>query len=473
MLIGTHVPFEIAVRAPDREALCTWYERACDEGVVQAGLVLARLVLVEDTGCHEAPLRSKAWRALERAAEAGIAEAQWLLSQQLERKSAIACADCASDCSGTEHCSCEQQYLEWARRAACNGVIAAQRRMADHAWVTSDDARFLHWALPVARAVVHDALQPGTSDYRLATADMILLSRCAQVLFRTRDFSENTIEKLAEPAARAGDRRAQFCLGLWFSKMDEQGRRVGGIPRQINYRMAIQWLTLAGQQGISEAWYVVSRIYLKAEFAQRSIAEAERYLAYAAHAGHCEAQLELGKRLWRKRRHAVSSDVDAVYWLQRASAQGCTEAEQLLHKMAPPAIPAPWAQTILREHLFIDEPLLEARIKLAARFGLSKHEALLLDLEDADRGHCLLVDIRDYDIRAKRHVILIQSGEERRALDRIKRVFERETSEPYGQERSYRQRLYRLESALMSQSPRKSGNDSGRDKRYGRAEYRS
>lgn len=449
MLIGTHVPFETAVRTSDRTALYVWYGRAFDEGVIQAGLVLAKLVLAAQDGPHDEALRRKAWQALERAAESGIPEAQWLLAQELENKE-----EDAPELVGLFRRDAvprqghEPPYLGWAGRAANNGILPAQRRMARHAWNMADNALFLHWALPIAHMLANGVSGNGSLHHELDDADTLLLSRCAQTLFRTGDFTGNTVEKFAEPAARAGDKEAQLFLGLWFAKMDETGKRLDGIVPLINYRKAIQWLTLAARQGSADAWYVISRIYLKAEFTNRSIDEAECYLEYAAQAGHCAAQLELGKRIWRKRRSENSNDVAAAFWLQKACAQGCIEAVQLLRKIATPAVVATWARDAQSRLLPSTNPLLVSRIKLAACFGLSEREALMLDLEAADRGHCLVVDIRAQHVRSKRRLILIQTGRERQTLDHIKRVFDRVDCGVNGPEGNYRQRLYRLNAYL-------------------------
>ena len=449
-LIGTHVPFETALRTPDRPALYTWYERAFDDGVIQAGLVLAKLVFAAEDGPHDAALRRKAWQALERAAESGIAEAQWLLAQKLEEK------ERAAECNVSGHRNAvpgqrrERPHLEWTRRAANNGVLPAQRLMANHAWDTGDNALFLHWALPVAHLLAPNAIGVDPRSHKPDDSDTILLSRCAQTLLRTGDFNGNAIETFAEPAARAGDKVAQLCLGLWFAKMDETGRHLDGIVPLINYRKAIQWLTLAGQQGSAEAWFVISRIYLKAEFTNRSIMDAECYLERAAEAWHCGAQLELGKRMWRKRRSENENDIRATFWLQKARAQGCLEADRLLQKIASPATPAPWARDAQSRLHSSTGPLLAARIKLAACFGLSEREALLLDLEAADHGHCLVVDIRAQHVRSKRRLILVQTGHERQTLDHSKRLFERIDSGISGPEGNYRQRLYRLNAVLSA-----------------------
>jgi hypothetical protein len=85
---------------------------------------------------------------------------------------------------------------------------------------------------------------------------------------------------------------------------------------------------------------------------------------------------------------------------------------------------------------------------LATLFGLSRPEALLLDLNQADCGHCLVVDIRTLYARSKRRLIQIQTGDERQALSRIARLFEDVDCGPNGPEGNYRQRLYRFKTAL-------------------------
>ena len=89
-------------------------------------------------------------------------------------------------------------------------------------------------------------------------------------------------------------------------------------------------LTLAGNQGLAEAWFVLSRIYTKPEFSQRNVVEAHSCLERAADLGHGPAQLECGMHAWRNRRDGVNNDVRAAYWLLQAQAQGSSEAEAAL-----------------------------------------------------------------------------------------------------------------------------------------------
>lgn len=447
-LIGCHVPFEAASSSPDRHALCRWYERAFDDGVVGAGLVLARLVLTDVDGEHEAPMRSKAWRALACAAECGIAEAQWLLAQLLEKEEAAGDGDCSDDLVDDEYDQVRPQYLEWAQRAAENGVLQARRVLANHAWCAMDERQFLYWALPLANCLVTTSPHSETAVQKASKEDIVLLSRCVRALFRNGSFNDAVVEKYAEIAARAGDKQAQFYLGLWLAKLDEDGNRIEGAGRLVNYRRAVHWLTLAGQQGMAAAWYVASRIYLNVDFAYRSIAEARKYLTCAAEGGHRRAQLDLAKRLWRKRAETAGNDVLAVYWLQKAAVQGCNEAARLLEKCAAVPAPAPWAQKVLLAALPMLDPFTTERLKVAACFGLTDREALFLDIVGADRGHCLEVDIRGMNMRGKRRLILIQTAEERRVLDRAKDTFDGIECGPNGPEGNARERLYRLRRIL-------------------------
>ena len=120
----------------------------------------------------------------------------------------------------------------------------------------------------------------------------------------------------------------------------------------------MRWLTQAGEQGLAEAWFVLSRIYTKPEFSQRNVVEAHCCLERAADLGHGPAQLECGMHAWRNRREGVNSDVRAAYWLLQAQSQGSGEAEAVLAKIAPRAAPGDWGQ-----FAGADSPALQARTR--------------------------------------------------------------------------------------------------------------
>ena len=214
---------------------------------------------------------------------------------------------------------------------------------------------------------------------------------------------------------------------------------------------------MAGDQGFAAAWYAMPLIFLKPEFSRRSLGEARRFLEMAAGAGHVRAQLELGLAAWRGRRLDPRSDVKAVYWLQKAAGQGSEEATALLIKIAPKVKVAEWARAarvIFTQELSNQYPFIAARIELGYWFGPSRAEALLVEVEEADQGHCLEVDIRVEHPRSRRRLIQIETGEQRQALDRINRLLDTGDDESSGPEGNYRQRLYRFRSLIKSRTVR-------------------
>ncbi|WP_034299753.1 SEL1-like repeat protein [Herbaspirillum sp. RV1423] len=454
-LIGEHIPYEVVAQAPRPLDYVIWYERAFDAGRKVAGLAFARLVLSQKAQPDAQSMLGKAVKVLEAEANAGTAEAQWLLAQQKAGEQSIGNPQAQADRKA--------EGIQWAQKAADAGVGPAQLALADAAWLRLDRDDFIRRALPLGSSLLaqYSAELPQLNApsealaQRLGQGNITLLSRLAQILNDIKDISADEAQQLLELAAYADDKSAQLSLGLFFARMNEDGGRAFPGCGSANYKKAIRWLTLAGERGLASAWYALSRIYLKPEFSQRNLADAQHYLERAAEMGHAMAQLECGSSAWRNRRDDPANDVRAVYWLQKAASQNHPDARDLLGKIADRPAPAAWAIDAKR-HMTRDflsaYPFLAARLELAILFGLTRPEALLIDLRQADCGHCLVVDIRDYYARSKRRLILIETGDERQVLNRIGRLFEDVDCSLSGPEGNYRQRLYRLKTALPQEA---------------------
>jgi hypothetical protein len=235
--------------------------------------------------------------------------------------------------------------------------------------------------------------------------------------------------------------------------MDENGVRLSNTTGVAHYKKAIRWLTLAAEQGEEKASFALSRVFLKPEFSRRSVAEARRYLEMAATGGHMRSQLEMGLIAWRQRRVDARTDIRAVYWLLKAAAQGNEEAQKLLNKIVPPIRKADWANVAKRaftREMMSQYPFLAARVELGYWFGLTRAEALLINVQEADHGHCLEIDIREQHPRSRRRLILILTSEQRQAVDYAARVFDTVDGSPIGAEGNYRQRIYRFRSLMSS-----------------------
>ena len=313
-------------------------------------------------------------------------------------------------------------------------------------------------ALTFARLLLQDppVLQPALRAQ--ACSALLRLADdadAADLLARLQPREPTVLRRTAPPLMpdHADERAAQLALGLQWARMDRTGERVAPGVGSVNFKRAIGCLTRAGDLGEPDAWFALARIYMRSEFSQRSASEARACLERAATLGHCVAQFECGMAAWRLRREEEENDVRAVYWLQKAAAQGCQEAHAALDRIVPPAAGgwtaglARLTPQVLRDQL-ASQPLLAARIELALQFQLSRAEALLLDVKTADRGHCLVVDIRAAYGRSRRRIVLVRNARQRQALERAARVFEPYDSSAAGPEGNYRRRLYRLKTWL-------------------------
>jgi TPR repeat protein len=478
-LIGNHIPLELARQSP--QPVTCWYERAYDGGLARAGLVYAQLVLGAE---RVAPgQRAKALRALEDAGRGGFPEAQWLLAREHGAapapRAGIPAAEMPAstipahapvprppdarvpdarmpDARMLRPNAPDRAGQRWLRRAADNGVTPAQFALLEQEWEAGKHQAYLARALPLARSLARSEVAQGRTSARLAPDEVTLLSRCARLVDEgivAHDVEPDELHAFWELAATEQDRHAQFALGLWCARMRIDGRRIAGDAvgngGAANFKKAVRWLQQAGEQGLAEAWYALSRIYVKPEFSQRNVLEAQKYLERAAEMGYRDAQLECGNAAWRARRENEGNDVRAVFWLQKAAAQGCAKAAAMLDKIAPRDA-CNWRElaALLAGRDLSEYPLLAARLELALAFGLSRAEALLLDLKQADRGHCLVVDIRASYGRSRRRLVPVETAQERQLLDRVMRLFENVDCGPGGPEGNYRQRLYRLRTLL-------------------------
>lgn len=450
-LIGAHIPLELALQSarPVRQ----WYDKAYEGGNVRAGLVLAQLVL-EHHGAQtpDAALRARALRALEQAARAGVPEASWLFARHQQLQAAVHPAGAPVRPPPAPVAAPALSVSERWRGAPDGGASPFELL-----WQSGERQAFLALALPKARAVAGSSASLPLGTFHVGREQATLLSRCARTLSEGPDslraqfgVDDDELHRFWDLAAGEHDPHAQLAMGLWQARMQVDGQRILAGAGSANFKKAIRWLALAGEQGLPQAWFALSRIYIKPEFSQRNVADAQTYLERAASMGYREAQLECGNNAWRARREHEGNDIKAVYWLQKAAGQGCAQAAAALLKIAPRDGHGIFAELAARApaNLSASHPLLAARLRLAALFKLNRAEALLLDIKAADHGHCLVVDIRASYGRCKRRLIAIGTVQERRALDDIVEQFRDTDPGPGGPEGNYRQRLYRLKTVL-------------------------
>jgi FOG: TPR repeat, SEL1 subfamily len=460
LMIGRHVSYELVTTMPRPYEAAAWYEKAFDSGIFNAGLVFARLVL--DHSMHFSNrIKTKAIYTLRRLAEQDDHDAQWLLAQQIK----------LAEQSETEVQIIEPAIIQsmaanetrWIASAANAGVMGAQFALLERSREKGDDDTYLQVATPLIDKLlaqhalildIQDKTPSSRVDAQLAEHEIRMLLCYAELISDQPELVADDLRKVLELAALAGDAVARYKLGLFHARMDSLGNRVLMDHRMANYKLAIPWLIMAGQAGVPQAWHALSLIFGKSEYSQRDLPTSRRYLEQAAELGVCQAQFELAQHTWRSRGNDRLKDIRALFWWNKAAMQGHVEAKSVLHPFTAESSSEQWGRRcipFITCQLRSAHPFLIARIELAEAFGLSRAEALLLDVKKSDYGHCLLVDITNYHGKSKKRLIVIESRKQRETLNLISRLFSDVDSGYDGPEGNYRQRMYRLKSLFPSE----------------------
>ncbi|MBG7620453.1 sel1 repeat family protein [Herbaspirillum sp. AP02] len=449
MIIGRNITYEQVKDLSSPQEAAVWYEKAFEAGVPQAGLIFARLVL-EHTDQFDSNAHARAIAALSLLASRDDHQAQWLLAQQMQRHGQPVVPGAASS-------AVEERLMQEAARA---GIEQAQYALLDKAWQQGEGEAFARGARPlVERLLERNSAAVGQLDKEADAAGLVrLIPEEATLLLRYGQWQARTVQpeleelmRLFELAAVAGENEARLELGLLCAKIDRQGQRVFMEHGLANFKKALHWLELAGEGGSAPAWHALARIYSRSIYSQRNLQVAQQYLEKAAEAGLTEAQAELAHIFWRNRRDDPMHDVKALYWWQQAAARGDAESAAALLPFQAQEDAQDWAvqaRAQLSDRLRNSSPFLSARIELAAIFGLTKPEALLIDVKQADYGHCLVVDICAHHARSKRRLIAVQNEAQRAAINRVSRLFGDVDCGFSGPEGNYRQRQYRLRTAF-------------------------
>ena len=464
MMIGRNISYDQVKDLSSPREAAVWYQKAFDAGVPGAGLTYARLVL-DNTEQFDGNSHAKAIGALTMLASNDDHHAQWLLAQQMQKHGHDSGADSADAAVGGnlkliltgDALTFEDRLITEAAHA---GIEQAQFALMDKAWKKSDFAMFVQDAAPlIAKLLERNAVAVAQIDRDVDVTTAILLSaqeatlllRHAQWQLRGDAPDPVTIGRFLELAARAGNTEARLELGLLHAKINRAGERVFMEHGLANFKKALNWLTLAGEGGSALAWHALARIYSRSIYSQRNLNVAQQYLEKAADMGLVEAQFAFAQISWRNRRDDRLNDVRALYWWQKAAGQGHHDAQAALEPFSVHSDGRSWAALAMAQmtdRLRNANPFLTARVELAATFGLTKPEALLIDVKNADYGHCLVIDICDYYARSKRRLVSIETDAQRSTLNRIGRLFGDVDCSFSGLEGNYRQRQYRLKTSF-------------------------
>ena len=287
-------------------------------------------------------------------------------------------------------------------------------------------------------------------DGGIAKAGLVLALLVFSCWTRAEPSLKQKALRALQAAAEAGLPDAQWLLAqqLGIRETARQTKPHDATASEGNQlNAAVEWATRAAKGGVIEAQYVLAD----------SAWESGDYLKFLLWALPLAQDIERrasGLTIRRQPCNKLETELlsRCAQALLKAAAQGNEEAQKLLHKIVPPIRKADWANVAKRaftREMMSQYPFLAARVELGYWFGLTRAEALLIDVQEADHGHCLEIDIREQHPRSRRRLILILTSEQRQAVDYAARVFDTVDGSPIGAEGNYRQRIYRFRS-LMS-----------------------
>lgn len=408
--IATHIQ---PAAAADLAAYARACRKAAENGSATAWRVLGELAL-QGHGMPADP--EAALAAFRKAAAAGDKAAAGRLGAVL--------ADLGG---GGEACI-------WLERAAENGDAEAGRRLGELLW-RAGDAAALPWLRTAASA-----------------GDMESACRLGEMLSGLE--GETSPEGIAwlERAAYKGHTRALWRYGrLYALRIGRHGlKRPVGLP-SCSRKTAARLLERAAEAGIDEAWWDLSRLYSRPDFAGRDLARARQCLERGARSGVPAAQLALGERL-AAHKGDLKSLLEAGRWLSYALQSGEAGAAPVLETLAGAAPPRA-ADLERRQEAVLAEieaahPAVAARLRLAACFGLDPREALFLDPGAADQGWCLLADVGKHFTYKPWRLVRIDAEAQRRALSCLRTAFADERIAATDLSGSMRDRKRKLETLL-------------------------
>ena len=122
------------------------------------------------------------------------------------------------------------------------------------------------------------------------------------------------------PLAEAGDRKAQYSLGVIYNNGD-------GIPQ--DYGQAAKWWKLAAEQGSAAAQYQLGILYLNGNGVLQDYKQTVKWWGLAAEQGYAAAQYQLGV-LFRNGQGVLQDYKQAVKWWRLAAEQGSAAAQNIL-----------------------------------------------------------------------------------------------------------------------------------------------
>lgn len=218
--------------------------------------------------------------------------------------------------------------------------------------------------------------------------------------FRFTGGSER-IELLLEDCVRRGDSNAALLFGRALCGLSSGPLPATSLTKGQSLRKGAALLLRAADAGKQDAWMLLYRLHSDNRASVANPPMARFFLEKAAIGGDVKAQLRLGALILRSATTLHDSE-QGIYWLHEAAKRQDQHAIVLLRSLVLPVAGSEIEATGVIDAMRRDDPWTSCRLRTARDFGLTKLEALSVDIVAGYRPWGLVVGPNPFIHQPKR-----------------------------------------------------------------------
>jgi TPR repeat protein len=240
------------------------------------------------------------------------------------------------------------------------------------------------------------------SQARSALADTVCQALVeAQHLteFRLEDLGD-LVEPLLDDCVWRGNVDAALLLGLALCGVECGTLRPRVLAAGQNMRKGSALLLRAADAGKQEAWMHLYRVHSDQRVSVANPLMARFFLEKAALGGNTLAQRLLGALILRSAASIHESE-HGIHWLHQASVRGDLQAAHLLQSLVLPVQGDESRASAVIDAIGRDDPWMASRLRTARDFGLTKLEALSVDVVEGRRPWGLVIGHNPFVLQPK------------------------------------------------------------------------
>lgn len=233
-------------------------------------------------------------------------------------------------------------------------------------------------------------LTPGVADVVLQVVE-----RARSLPYWPTTVEAVVFESCLEDCAARGSASAASILGLAYCGQDQGAVAAHAITTSRNLRKGAALLLRAADGGLTDAWDVLYRIHADNRSSVANPQMARFFLEKAATTGDAQAQRRLGALVLKTASSLHESEI-ALQWLHTAAQRDDIPAQNILRSLVLPVDGEDEIADTAIEAMMSEAPSIASRLRVARDFGLTRLEALCVDVMAGVRPWGLVVGENRY-----------------------------------------------------------------------------